>query len=125
MSGLLIVTQNRELKESCRNLLRGTGLRSIFTEDIIDGMKELNWFGAALIIWEIQPNILREMKALSVLKTKYRRTPLLLIVDNHEFSDVLRDFADEVILKKNVSKELTKRVNTLVGNMANTALESN
>lgn len=115
MSDVLLIGRNSEYLEEWRTALRKAKFDVVNYEDIIEGMRELNWLRPEIIIWDIVPGKLLEIKALSTLRQRFPGIPLLLVVDNGELAGVLNEMANGYISRVVNGDKLTSRVLEMVG----------
>ena len=115
MSKIFIICRDYEYQDNCWFALRKIGFEVEVLEDIIEGLRELSWFRPALIIWEMDAKNSIEMKALSDLRKKYGRVPLILVLEKDQVSDELVQMCEKVVLKSEPIKNLTNKVVELIG----------
>ena len=116
MKDLLLVSRDRRFRESCRTALRPVKLRLLIFDDILDGMKELNWYQVKLMIWDMEPQNIREMKALAILRERYPELPLTLVLGAFERRHEFTRMANAVLSKSDSVKDIAKVARKLVSN---------
>ena len=116
MSSLLIVSQSQKFGDDLRSELRKAGYRIVLKEDIIEGLKELRWYQPKLIIWDMQPDNLKQMKGLLVLRQQYGHVKLLLALDKRsELTDELKQLCNGACSRNLEPAKITEKVVALAG----------
>lgn len=100
MASILLISDDSRYREDCRSALRRAGFEIILVrEDLIAGIRALNWYRPKVIICDIKSNKLVGTKILSILRHRHGKIPLLLISQEGQFSDPLRRMATAAMLK--------------------------
>lgn len=111
---VLIVDREPQFREACKSALRQAGFRVIDQPDIVDGLQLLDGVHPNLIVWDLHPKKIVEMKALSVLREKYGDVALVLMVPDKELYDALSKMADAVLVKSNQMADLLAKIAELL-----------
>lgn len=116
MPSLLIITRDRQFREECRTALRKFDFRLLFFDEILDGMRELNWCEPKLMIWDMESGNIRQLKALSVLREKHPLVPLFVVLEDMEMKENVIEMADAVADKSESIRRLVSKAKKLIGN---------
>ena len=110
MPTVLIIEREPQFRDACKSALRQACFRVIAKPDIVDGLQMLDGIRSDLIVWDLQPQKLIEIKALSVLREKYGDIPLILMVPDKELYDDLSKMAEAVLAKSNEMDDLLAKI---------------
>ena len=114
MPTVLIIEPEPQFRDACKSALRQAGFRAIAKPGIVDGLQVLDGLRPDLIVWDLQPEKIIEMKALSVVWEKYGDIPLILMVPDKELYDDLSKMAEAVLVKSNEMEDLLAKIVKLV-----------
>lgn len=117
MYNLLIIVREPKLRQACKAALRQAGFRVIVKPDIVNGLQMLNGLQPDLIVWDLYPQKIVEMKALSVLRQTFGNIPLILIVADEELSEVPYKMAEAVLPKSSQIDKLIEKIVELLDTM--------
>jgi len=110
MPTVLMIEREPQFRDAYKSALRQAGFRVIAKPDIVDGLQMLDGIRSDLIVWDLQPQKLIEIKALSVLREKYGDIPLILMVPDKELYDDLSKMAEAVLAKSNEMDDLLAKI---------------
>lgn len=89
MSQVLIIETDRVLGSRLASALRRQRFQVKKHKDVLEGLRELAWFSAQMIIWQPDPNDATKLKKFKAIKQYRRYTPLVILDDSATFQDQL------------------------------------
>ncbi|MDZ7370600.1 MAG: hypothetical protein ONB12_05475 [candidate division KSB1 bacterium] len=89
MSQVLIIETDRVLGSRLASALRRQRFQVKKHKDVLEGLRELAWFSAQMIIWQPDPNDATKLKKFKAIKQYRRYTPLVILDDSATFHDQL------------------------------------
>ncbi|MDZ7315296.1 MAG: hypothetical protein ONA69_07185 [candidate division KSB1 bacterium] len=89
MSQVLIIETDRVLGSRLASALRRQRFQVKKHKDVLEGLRELAWFSAQMIIWQPDPNDATKLKKFKAIKQYRRYTPLVILDDSTTFHDQL------------------------------------
>ena len=115
MSRVLIVTTDGPFSSRLASALRSRGYSVMIQNDMIDGMRELYWFDAKLIICEVQLENTLQKKACSLLLKRFKGIPLILVQKNMESVQEFKQDGVVIVQKSSSIEDFTQKVEKLIG----------
>lgn len=89
MSQILIIETDQILGSRLASALRQQRFQVKKHKDVLDGLRELAWFSAKMIIWETNPNDPSKLKKFKAIKQYRQYTPLIILENSPIFNDQL------------------------------------
>lgn len=110
MQNLLIIERDPQFREAYKSMLRRAGFRVIVKPDIVDGLQMLKGLRRDLIVWNLHPKNVIEIKALSVLRERYGNIPLVVNLPQDYLSDFPTEMAEAVLSKSTKIEVLREKI---------------
>jgi DNA-binding NtrC family response regulator len=115
MSQILIIETNKALGSGLASALRQQRFQVKKHKDVLDGLRELAWFSAKLIIWETNPNDRGRLKKFQAIRQYRQLTPLIILEDTPQlFTDSL-DSNTFIYHPDTLAADLVKKAVELLG----------
>jgi hypothetical protein len=95
MSQILIIEKDPILGSRLASALRQQRFQIKKHKEVLEGLRELAWFSATLIIWEPDPNDPNRLKKYKSIRQYRKYTPLMILEDS---PGVLQIDPDEMLI---------------------------
>ncbi len=89
MSQILIIDADQYMASRLVGAFRRQGFQVKKHRDVMDGLRELAWFSARMIIWEPEPNDHAKLKKFKAIKQYRPHVPLVILDNSTTFNDLL------------------------------------